>query len=65
MKNDGVLYCLHCHTRWTESCWSAGSYCPFTNCDGRLSEDVPKGARAKAPVRREKPTYPLFDALGD
>ena len=54
------LYCLKCHTKWTEQVLVSWQKCPFVDCDGKLSPVAPSGTVKPRP-KREKPTYPLLD----
>ena len=56
------LWCLVCHTLWTEGYLSMGDKCPFKDCEGRLSPEKPSVLKKPVQHRRKK-TWPLLEGL--
>ena len=54
------LYCDTCHTKWDESCFRAWSACPFKDCRGTLTYDLPPLMTVTVPRKRETNDLPLF-----
>lgn len=59
---SGDLWCMTCHTKWTESCLDAQQPCPFKDCEGRLMATPPPNSLTPRP-KKAQPTYPLFELL--